>query len=111
MRKGLEVKEWMASKIAYEKGRRYYDVDIYGTLKTTEKAVEVVFASETNGIWKSWCPKSQVIIVDLDSDEKDEKSFNSKAIEGNLNEVIESYHFDSFEDAIRTYKEHISLFI
>lgn len=111
MRKGLEVKDWMARNIADQLNKRCYDVDVFGVLEVREKAVKLVFASMSNGMYVAWCPKSQLIVVDLDSRDFEKKTENRKPIEADLEEVINKYKFESFSQALQEFRAQMTPYL
>lgn len=93
MKKVLAVKEWFALKKAKELNRHQYSNEIYGILKETEKAMQVVIASDSTGVYSFWCPKSQIIIEEVSDGMDETRDFSQVP------------RFKSYQDAVNDFNE------
>jgi hypothetical protein len=87
--KKLRVKQWMGNKIANEIGRSITMCDIFGILKETEKAIYAVIAIGCDQRKTMWIPKSAI-----------EEQENG----------MDTYEFDSYEEAVEALKNEWALY-
>jgi hypothetical protein len=87
--KKLRVKQWMGNKIANEIGRNITMCDIFGILKETEKAIYAVIAIGCDQRKTMWIPKSAI----------EEQEYG-----------MDTYEFDSYEEAVEALKNEWALY-
>lgn len=89
--KSLEVKDWMANKIAKELGRNISCCDVFAILKETEKAYYAMLNLGCDFARTTWIPKSAVI-------EHEPTEF------GALVAYHETYRCDDWNEALTEFK-------